>query len=114
MKIAIASDDQKTISHHFGRAAGFVIVEIKEGKLISRTYKANSARSEGHGSCDHQAMIGNIKDCKYVISYGMGQKIYDDLEKSKIIPIVTDEIDVDCALDKFLKNNLENRTEKLH
>jgi len=35
MKIAIASDDGKTISSHFGRTRGFVIFEI-EGKEIKK------------------------------------------------------------------------------
>ena len=35
MKIAIASDDKTTISHHFGRALGFVVFEIDKDKIIN-------------------------------------------------------------------------------
>jgi len=115
MKIAIASDDKKTISHHFGKASGFVIFEIKNNKVIKQEYKENIGKNNGEcGSCDHQTMINNIKDCEAVISYGMGQRIYDDLTKHKIKPIVTEEQNVDEALNQFLKNNLKNVTEKLH
>lgn len=115
MKIAIASDDKRTISHHFGRAMGFVVFDVKESKVISRDYRENIGKSSGQcGSCDHSTMINNVKDCKIVISYGMGQRIYSDLVSSNITPIVTEEITVDEALNQFLKNQLRNRIDKLH
>ena len=115
MKIAIASDDKKTISHHFGRALGFVVFNIQNGKAVNREYKENVGKSSGEcGSCDHSAMIKNVKDCEIVISYGMGQRIYDDLISSNITPIVTEEKTVDEALNQFLKKQLKNRIDKLH
>ncbi|MEM3370931.1 MAG: NifB/NifX family molybdenum-iron cluster-binding protein [Candidatus Woesearchaeota archaeon] len=115
MKIAIASDDKKTISPHFGRAMGFVVFDIQNGKVINRTYRENIGKSSSEcGSCDHSAMIKNVKDCEIVISYGMGQRIYSDLVNSNITPIVTEERTVDEALNKFLKNQLKNRIDKLH
>jgi len=115
MKIAITSDDKKTISHHFGRALGFVVFEIQNGKSISRDYRENIGKNSGKcGSCDHSAMIENVKDCKIVISYGMGQIIYDDLINSNITPIVTEAKTVDEALNQFLNKQLKNHTDKLH
>ena len=115
MKIAIASDDEKTISHHFGKAKGFVVFELSNGKTLKKEYRENIGKNSGEcGSCDHSAMIKNVKDCKFVICYGMGQRIYDDLTTSGISPIVTEEENVDDALNQFLKNKLENRTDKLH
>jgi|SRR3989338_8474491 len=115
MKIAIASDDKKTISHHFGKALGFVVFQIKEGKVINEDYRENIGKNSGEcGSCNHSAMINNIKDCESVISYGMGQRIYFDLTNNNIKPIVTEEKTVDEALNQYLKNQLKNRTDKLH
>lgn len=115
MKIAIASDDKINISHHFGRALGFVIFELNNEKVTNQVYRENNGKSNGEcGSCDHGTMINNIKDCKVVISYGMGQRIYQDLINNKIIPVVTEEHTVKSALDKFMKNSLKNRTDKLH
>jgi predicted Fe-Mo cluster-binding NifX family protein len=115
MKIAIASDDKKTISHHFGRALGFAVFNIQNGKVIDRDYRENIGKNSGEcGSCDHPAMIKNVKDCEIVISYGMGQRIYDDLVNSNITPIVTEEITVEGALNQFLKKQLANRIDKLH
>jgi len=115
MKIAIASDDKKTISNHFGRALGFVVFDITDGKVISKDYRENIGKNSGEcGSCDHQAMINNVKDCEIVISYGMGQRIFSDLIRSGIMPIVTEENTVDEALKQFLRKQLKNRTDKLH
>jgi predicted Fe-Mo cluster-binding NifX family protein len=115
MKIAIASDDQKTISEHFGRACGFMVYKIQNGAIISQEYRENIGKSTGEcHSCDHEKMIKNIKDCDVVISYGMGQRIYSDLLKHNIVAIITDEKTVIDAVNQFLKNKLKNRIEKLH
>lgn len=115
MKIAIASDDKKLISHHFGKAIGFVVFDIKDNKIVSKNYRENIGKNNGEcGSCNHSTMINNIKDCEFVISYGMGQRIYDDLIKNKITPLVTEEDSVEDALKKLLNNQLINRKDKLH
>jgi predicted Fe-Mo cluster-binding NifX family protein len=65
MKIAIASDDQKTIAYHFGRALGFMIYDVQNSKIMSEEYRENIGKSNGTcGSCNHSAMINNIKDCR--------------------------------------------------
>lgn len=115
MKIAVASDDRKTISHHFGRATGFVIFEVENNSIINQEYRKNIGKSTGEcGSCNHDVMINNIKDCDVLISYGMGRRIYDDLTKDNIQVVVTDEETVDAAVKRFIKKELENRLDKLH
>lgn len=115
MKIAVASDDRTTISEHFGRARGFMVFDLQENTIITQEYRENLGRSTGEcRSCDHGTMIKNISDCTVVISYGMGHRIYSDLMEYGITPVVTDERTVHEAIEKYLKNELRNRTEKLH
>ena len=115
MKIAVASDNKITISNHFGRALGFVIFEINDKRIIGEIYRENVGKHSGEcGSCDHGTMIKNIKDCEVVISYGMGRRIYADLIKNNIQPVVTDEKTVNEAVNKFINNELKNRLDKLH
>ena len=115
MKIAIASDDRKTISNHFGKAFGFMVFDITNEKINNKEYRENIGKNSGEcRSCNHSAMIKNIQDCKIVISFGMGQRIYDDLIKAGITPIVTDEKNVEDALKQFTMNNLKNMINKLH
>ena len=42
MKIAIASDDRKTISAHFGRTLGFVVFEIEGKEKKAQEYRPNT------------------------------------------------------------------------
>ena len=115
MKIAVASDDGRTISHHFGRALGFVVFDLEGNEVKGREYRENRGKHSGEcGSCDHATMIDNIKDCKYVICYGMGRRIYDDLLQEKVTPVVTEEEVVDKALEGFISGTLKDRPEKLH
>ncbi|MFH0859800.1 MAG: NifB/NifX family molybdenum-iron cluster-binding protein [Candidatus Altiarchaeota archaeon] len=115
LKVAVASDDRTSISHHFGRALGFKVFEILEDKVISEEYRENRGKSSGEcGSCDHSTMINNIRDCDAVISFGMGRRIYEDLMRNNILAIVTEEKTVDEAVRKFLSQSLTNRIDKLH
>jgi predicted Fe-Mo cluster-binding NifX family protein len=115
MKIAIASDDEIHIANHFGRALGFVIFEIEKDVILNKEYRKNIGKHTGEcGSCDHDMMIDNIKDCDVVISYGMGRRIFADLSKNNLKAFVTDVDTVDEALKRFIKNELINRLDKLH
>ena len=115
MKVAIASDDKINISHHFGKASGFCVFEISNKKIISEEYRENVGKNKGEcGTCNHSAMINNVKDCDTVISYGMGQKIYNDLTDNNINAVVTQEKTVKQAVEQFINDNLKNRTDKLH
>jgi len=115
MKVAIASDDRENISHHFGRAVGFMIYEIENNKIINHEYRENIGKNTGEcGSCNHGVMINNLRGCDVVICYGMGQRIYDDLINNDIQAVVTEEKTVKEAIDKFINDDLKNRVDKLH
>ena len=113
MKIAIASDDGKTISSHFGRTKGFVIFEIKGKEIKSQKYRPNTfthhvreLEGAGHNTHDHTPILNALKDCKTVISHGMGRRIYDDLKRIGIEVFVTDETDVRKAIDLYINGEL--------
>lgn len=117
MKIAIASDDGKTISSHFGRTKGFVVFEIEDKEIKNQEYRPNTytghARGlEGNHNADHHGPILNaLSDCKVVISNGMGRRIYNDLKGIGIEVFITDETDVKKAIDLYLRGELINRPE---
>ncbi|WP_448376292.1 NifB/NifX family molybdenum-iron cluster-binding protein [Fervidobacterium sp.] len=52
MRIAIPTDDSRTVEDHFGRAEYFMIVEIENGKEISRSLSEN-LHAKGHGHHGH-------------------------------------------------------------
>ncbi len=132
MKIAVITDDGKTISQHFGRAPYYMVLTIEEGKIINREQRAkkghnqfhDQAHSEethgaGHGMDAsshnrHTGMAEAISDCKTLICGGMGTGAYQSMLKLNIQPIVTDMEDIDTAVQAFLDGTLLDHTEKLH
>ena len=49
MKIAVPSDDQFTISGHFGRTGGFLIFDIENNAIQSVNYLSNHATGHAQG-----------------------------------------------------------------
>lgn len=123
MKIAIASDDKKTISPHFGRSKGFVIFEIENNTVEDREYRLNTFTRHSKGLCEegksshsnhHSSIIKALSDCKVVISNGMGWRIHQDLIQNNIQALVTSETDVVSAVTLFIEGKLEDEIKRLH
>jgi len=131
MKIAFITDDGKTISRHFGRAAHYLVVEVKNGQEVSRElrekighvhFSDEGQRHESHlGSgmdaashSKHQQMAHTISDCEALICGGMGRGAYQSMQTVGIKPIVTDLTDIEVAMQTFLEGKLKDQTEKLH
>lgn len=117
MKIAIPSSDGKTISFHIGKAKGFLIFEIEDKKIKGKEYRPNTSpcrcgESKGESETEHhKAILEILKDCKAIISCGMGKRIYNDLKKAGIELFIIEETDVDKVLELFLNDKLPCKTE---
>jgi len=59
-------------------------------------------------------MAGSIADCQVLICGGMGMGAYESMRRLNITPVVTDIIDIDTAVNQYIKGNLIDQTEKLH
>ena len=127
MKIAVATEDGKVISSHFGRSPYFAIYEIDDNKITHKEMRKNTFTGhfrnehpqERHHDEDehhhkHQHVAEGLKDCNVVISHGMGRRAWEDLRAKGIEMIVTDETDVEKAVKMCLAGNLEDKTEMLH
>ncbi|MEW6685925.1 MAG: NifB/NifX family molybdenum-iron cluster-binding protein [Candidatus Edwardsbacteria bacterium] len=119
MKIAIASDDEKTISSHFGRTRGFVVFEVEGREVKNQEYRPNTftghaggLEGAGHGVDRHGPIVSALSDCKAAISHGMGRRIYDDLKNAGIEVFVTDETDVRRTFDLYVQGGLTNHPER--
>lgn len=114
MKIAIASDDGKFISPHFGRTEGFVIFEVQGEEVKSSEFRPNSFTGHAPGMKDlpradkHKTIIEALKDCDVVISRGMGRRLYTELKEAGINAIITDEDSVERALELYIKGMLKD------
>jgi predicted Fe-Mo cluster-binding NifX family protein len=131
MKIAVITNDGKTISQHFGRAPFYMVLSIKEGKIVDRelrdklghnqfsTIGSEEHHHERHGLDDashnkHAQMAGSIADCQVLMCGGMGMGAYESMRRLNIQPIVTDLQDIDIAVKAYIDGTIEDHTEKLH
>lgn len=132
MKIAIITDDGKTISQHFGRAQHYLIITLEDGKEVSREMKDKLGHGQFHGEHEdheqhggahghdgaahnkHIQMAEAIKDCSLLICGGMGMGAYESMRRLNIQPLVTDLRTVDEAVQAFLDGKLIDHTERLH
>lgn len=132
MKIAFITDDGKTISRHFGRAGHYLVIDVQDGKEVSREMRDKLGHSHfaqdgehhhehshdgnsgmnSHGK--HQSMAEAISDCQTLICGGMGRGAYQSMEALNITPVVTKEFEINAALEAFLKGDLTDHTEMLH
>jgi predicted Fe-Mo cluster-binding NifX family protein len=131
MRIAVVSDDEATISQHFGRAPHYVVVTVEDGKIVSRETRAKAGHGTS-GACDcqaapgephgqgqhseakHQIMADTISDCDVLISGGMGWGAHESLKRRGIEPVITDVRDVAEAALAYASGTLPNLTERLH
>ncbi len=133
MKIAVITDDERTISQHFGRAPYYVVATIDNGQIINRERRDKLGHvhfsSEQHDH-DHQPgqphgfdpashdrhlrMAEAIADCEVLLCGGMGAGAYASMQARGIKPLVTDLRSIDEALAAYLDGRLVDRVDRLH
>jgi predicted Fe-Mo cluster-binding NifX family protein len=81
MKIAFATNDERTITQHFGRAQYYLVATIRDGKVTERETREKPAhgKHQGHGhSHDHEHEHGDnvvqLQDIKPHRGHGKGQR----------------------------------------
>ena len=132
MKIAVITDDGKTISRHFGRARQYLVVTVEEGRILQQELRdkvghhsfAPHGGDDHHGSGQHgfdpasrnrhAQMLGTIQDCQAVLAGGMGLGMQRNLEEVGIRPLLTDLQDIQEAVQAFIDGRLTQRPELAH
>jgi len=131
MKIAVITDDGKTISQHFGRAPYYQVMTVENGQITNRELReklghshfANEPHEEipgqPHGFSPaaqdrHTRMTEAIADCQALLCGGMGAGAYRSVQERGITPFVTDIIKIDEAVTAYLNGTIVDLTERLH
>ena len=133
MKIAIITDDEKTISQHFGRAIYYAVLTIENGQIVQRemrkklshkhvaneSHEHTSESDQRHGfdpasQSLHGQMSQAITDCEALICGGMGAGAYESIREHGIRPIITDIEDIETAALAYASGIIANHVEKLH
>jgi predicted Fe-Mo cluster-binding NifX family protein len=131
VKIAIATDDGKTVSAHFGRATHFLVVTIEQGQVMGREMreKWHHGQNETHHHAEipgqphgfdpasqdrHARMGGVIEDCEAMLCRGMGTGAYSSMQSMNIRPLLIEVADVDQAISAYADGSLADHPERLH
>ena len=132
MKIAAITDDGKTISQHFGRAAYYQVVTIEDGQIVDRQLRnklghnhfANQphdaeepGQPHGMGAASHDKhlqMSDVIADCEALLCGGMGMGAYQSMVTRGIKPVVTEIREVDRAVMAYANGKIVDRVDQLH
>jgi predicted DNA-binding protein (UPF0251 family)/predicted Fe-Mo cluster-binding NifX family protein len=117
MKIAIATDDEKTISPHFGQARGFVILTVENGQTIGRETRQRQNSCDGHehehGGQHCGALVEMIADCAVVLVCRMGGGPYRRLQAAGIRAVFTELTNIDEAVHSLLTGTLSESAPNL-
>ncbi|MCB9450164.1 MAG: dinitrogenase iron-molybdenum cofactor biosynthesis protein [Anaerolineaceae bacterium] len=135
MKIAMVSDDGKTISRHFGRATYYLVFTIENNEITGTEQREKPGHQHhghhhqhdneihlhegGHGmdarSVDtHNQMLDPVQDCAVVIAGGMGMGAYRSIEQANMRPFITTFRDAEEAARAYIAGTLVDHPEKLH
>ncbi len=132
MKIAAITDDGRTISQHFGRAAHYLVVTVETGKIVNREMRdklghMNFANDPHHAETPgqphgfdpvsqdrHMRMSEAIADCQALLCGGMGAGAYESMRQRSIQPVVTDLVSIDEAVKAYVEGKLVDQVDRLH
>jgi predicted Fe-Mo cluster-binding NifX family protein len=118
MRIAVPTNDGKTISEHFGRSAAFLVFEIENGQIKNREMRTNAGQHADDGrTCGHSAagsephrhagILSTLTGCETVICTGMGWRAAEALKSAGISPVVASAPEpVEDAMAAYLKGEL--------
>jgi predicted Fe-Mo cluster-binding NifX family protein len=131
-KIAVITDDGKTISQHFGQAAYYLVATIVNGQIVNRELRHKLGHAhfvnqphpeeqpdQPHGMDaashnKHMQMAEEIADCQVLLCRGMGMGAYESMKVRGIRPLVTDIVTIEEAVMTCVKGQIADHIEKLH
>lgn len=124
IRLAIPTDDGKTVASHFGMAQFFMLVEIDGDKEFSRKLVENlharghhgehgehhghGGHGNGHGH-GHDEVFMSTGDIEGVIAVRIGPHMFEDLKARKIgVYLVSVGTSIENAINSFIEGKLRN------
>ena len=132
MKIAFVTDDGITITQHFGRAGKYLVVEVDDGKEVSRDLRDRQGHKQKHQTVvgndhvatrDHEGpaahskhvqMMAAIEDCDVVVCGGMGRGAFNSIVSLGKEVFMTNTGDINDALKGYLAGELVDMSDLVH
>jgi predicted Fe-Mo cluster-binding NifX family protein len=115
MKIAMPTDDRKTLAAHFGRAAEFAVYEVADGEAKRLEHRPNlhvghAAAQHGRGQQAAPRGRGGFEESlagvDALICKGMGRRAEEACAALGIDVIFATEVDLDDVAGKFARGEL--------
>ena len=106
MKIAIGTDDKKTIRKgHFGQSLFYRIIELRNGEIVSEKYRDNVHIQGAENRLPHaqvEKILELLGDCSLFMAKNMGKSSLAKLAAHHIDCIITDIDLIDQAISEYL------------
>ena len=106
MKIAVGTDDKKTIRRgHFGESQYYRVIELLNGEIISKECRQNPNIENEHGPHDHgqaKKIHALLSDCSLFMAKSMGKRSMVKLAERHIDCIITQLDFIDEAVSEYL------------
>jgi predicted Fe-Mo cluster-binding NifX family protein len=109
-RIAIATTDGVSVCDHLARSASFLVCEIEDGGVISRT-----VRTRGTDACgNHRSFVDLLAGCRAVICGGIGAGAANALAAHGVESVVLgDGMTVEAAIAGYLAGTLVTTEERV-
>ena len=112
MKIAVTSQNRKSITEHAGRCRKFQLFEIEKGRIISKELVELAKEQSFHESSPHEAHPLDVVDV--LISGGMGNGMIRRLGNKGITGVITTQSDPETAVKLYLDGKLHSEEPHQH
>ncbi|MCB1756874.1 MAG: nitrogen fixation protein [Gammaproteobacteria bacterium] len=112
MKIAITSQNRKSITEHAGRCRNFWVFHTGQESILEKELLELSKEQSFHES--DQGEPHPLDDIDVLIAGDMGQGLLARLERKGIKGLVTTETDPEKAVMSFLQGTLETKSPNPH
>lgn len=110
LRIAAATSDGVSVCDHLARSVSFLVFQVGDGKVTSRTVRNRLTNTCGH----HATFVELLNGCDAVLCGGIGQGAADSLMAHGIQPLViTSKMAVEDAIGAYLAGTLATSTERV-
>ena len=137
-KVAIVTDDGRTVAQHFGRAAYYLVVTLADGEVVNRELRPRATphaagnrhhhehgheHGHGHGhehgtgpaaAARHAAMAAQIADCQVLIAGGMGRGAVNAMEAAGLRVALTNLSSIEAVIAALAAGKLQNESGRMH
>ncbi|GBD93031.1 dinitrogenase iron-molybdenum cofactor [bacterium BMS3Abin05] len=108
MKIAVGSDDKKTIRKgHFGESRFYLVFEVLNGEMKTEELRENPRNLEQNHHGEAHDIVELLSDCGIFMGRSMGKKSMMKIAEKNIDCIITTTEEIDQAVAKFLEGKDE-------